>query len=149
MILMLTGLDSVEDKMKGLDSGADDYVAKPFQLKEVSARIRALLRRVNRLEKLNCGRLTVDIARHEAKIEEKKLDLFPREFALLAFLVENPGKLHSVDRILREVWSDTEDATENAVRTCIARLRKQLEDASMPGLIVTVPGSGYRLDLPE
>ncbi len=148
MVLMLTGRNALEDKLQGLDSGADDYVAKPFQLNELLARVRALLRRVGRdtQQKLTCGHLSVDLGRHEATIMETRMDLYPKEFELLAFLLQNPNKVHSVNQILHSVWSDTEEATENAVRTCVARLRRQLEKAAMGDVIVTVAGSGYRLN---
>lgn len=151
MVLMLTGRNALEDKLQGLNAGADDYVSKPFQLNELLARVRALLRRSGReqQQKLTFGSLSVDLGRYEAAIDETPLDLFPKEFELLAFLLQNPNKVHSVNQIREAVWSDTEDASENAVRTCIARLRRHLEKASMGNTIVTVAGSGYRFTNPE
>ncbi|MDX1987705.1 MAG: response regulator transcription factor [Candidatus Obscuribacter sp.] len=148
MILMLTARGDLEAKLEGLEAGADDYVPKPFSLEEISARLRALLRRVDRKPALHLGSLKLDPANHKVSSAGKAMELYPREFALLQFFLENPNKTLTVERILKNVWPDAEARSENALRTCIARLRKQLRENTGKELIYTIPGAGYEMKDP-
>ena len=143
-ILMLTARDDVDDRVRGLDSGADDYVVKPFAFAELSARIRALIRRENAADPvLRVGRLELDPARFIATRDGSRLDLTAKEFALLHFFMANAGLVMSQEHLLEHVWDEMADPLTNVVRVTVSNLRKKLGD---PPVITTVPGRGYRLD---
>lgn len=147
-ILMLTAKDSLEDKVAGLDAGADDYVAKPFSLEEVSARTRALLRRPKHTASsiLSVSDLTLDPATKIVKRGGHKLALTPREYALLEYFMRNPNTVLSQTKILEHVWDYQYNGLSNIVETYIKYLRKKLKTTpSAPNLIQTVRGLGYRL----
>jgi DNA-binding response OmpR family regulator len=147
-ILMLTARDKDVEKVEGLDAGADDYLTKPFSLVELAARIRAILRRQPETLKtsLSLGELSVDPGSCKARRGSKEIDLLPKEMALLEFLIRHPNQLFDVNDLLNHVWSSESDSTEDAVRQCVARLRRKLEVEGKKSPIVTVKGLGYRLE---
>jgi DNA-binding response OmpR family regulator len=143
-ILMLTAAVAVDDKVDGLARGADDYLAKPFALAELVARIRALARRVYPAlpPVVVRGDLEVDIARHEARRRGHPLILGPKEFGLLEALVAADGRVLSTEELLDRVWDDTSDPDTTAVKMTMSRLRRKVGD---PPVIETVGSLGYRL----
>ena len=142
-ILMLTARDGVEDRVTGLDSGADDYLVKPFAFAELSARVRALLRREERDDPvLEVGPLRLDPARFEASRAGSALELTAKEFALLHYFMSHAGHVLSQEHLLEHVWDEMADPMTNVVRVTVSNLRKKLGE---PPLIDTVPGRGYRL----
>lgn len=143
-ILILTARDDVPDRVAGLDSGADDYLVKPFALAELSARVRALIRRDTESDPvLEVGPLRLDPARFMVTRDEERLDLTAKEFALLHYFMANPGLVLSQEHLLEHVWDEMTDPMTNVVRVTVSNLRKKLGE---PGLISTVPGRGYRLE---
>jgi len=148
-IIMLTGKGSISEKEAGLDSGADDYLTKPFNMKELSARLRALIRRSagGTSNILKVGELTVDPGKYRVIKNGKEIQLLPREFALLEFFMRHPDEVFSGDALLQRVWHSESDATSEAIRTCIKRLRQKLDaDADDDNSIIqTIPRVGYRL----
>ncbi|GAA6615059.1 response regulator [Scytonema sp. NUACC26] len=147
-ILLLTGRDSGHDKAMGLDAGADDYVVKPFDSKELIARIRALLRRSSSTPSpiLEWGKLRLDPSNLEVCYEAKPIQLTPKEYALLELLMRSPKRVFSCNAILEHIWSFENTPTEEAVRTQIKGLRQKLKAVGAPtDLIETVYGIGYRL----
>lgn len=147
-ILMLTGNTSIEDRELGLDTGADDYLTKPFSLRELSARIRALLRRSSGQvsNALSHNGLKVDTLLRKCTFDEQEISLLPKEFALLEFLMRYPGEVFNNDALIERVWKSDTDATEDAIRTCVMRLRKKLAlVAPDREWIETVTRVGYRL----
>jgi two-component system OmpR family response regulator len=147
-IIMLTARDKDLEKVEGLDAGADDYLTKPFSLIELTARIRALLRRpaATFRSALTLGDLSVDPARGKATRAGNEIDLLPKEMALLEFLMRHPQQAFNVNDLLNHVWSSESDSTEDAVRQCVTRLRKKLEIKGRRSPIVTVKGLGYRVE---
>lgn len=150
-VLMLTGQDLAEQIEQGLDSGADDYLTKPFHMKELSARIRALLRRpvsvtdnVLRAAGINLNPRTFAVTKDGADIR-----LLPKEFALLEFLMRHPNQVFSAEALLDRVWHSENDAAPETVRTCIKRLRKKIDGESEESVIQTLHGVGYKLHAPE
>lgn len=142
-VLMLTARDEVEDRVLGLDSGADDYVVKPFSFAELAARVRALLRRDDVATPiLRIGDLELDPNRFEASHGERKLELTSKEFSLLHYFMAHPGVVLSQETLLEHVWDEMADPFTNVVRVTISNLRRKL---SNPDVIETVPGRGYRL----
>jgi DNA-binding response OmpR family regulator len=151
-IIMLTARTQKADKLKGLDLGADDYITKPFDLDELMARIRAVLRRRGRasVERLKLGRVIVDFRALRAHSESRDLHLTHREFELLHYLAERPDRVVHRDELLREVWGYLAEPTTRSVDLAIARLRKKIEeDPHRPRFIVTVHGDGYCLNPDE
>ncbi len=145
-ILMLTARDDIHDRVAGLDSGADDYLVKPFALAELSARVRALIRRDTESDPiLEVGGLRLDPARFIATRDGERVDLTAKEFALLHYFMANPGLVLSQEHLLEHVWDEMTDPLTNVVRVTVSNLRKKLGD---PGVISTVPGRGYRLEEP-
>jgi DNA-binding response OmpR family regulator len=146
-ILMLTARDGLADRIGGLDDGADDYVVKPFQFEELTARIRALLRRDagGSGAVLRVGELEVDAARHHATRLGRDLSLSPKELALLHYFMTRPGEVLSEGHLLEHVWDENADPATHTVRVTIMNLRRKLAgpDESQP--IETVVGRGYRL----
>ncbi len=142
-VLMLTARDSVEDRVAGLDAGADDYLVKPFAFAELEARVRALLRRESGGSPvLVAGELTLDPAAFVATRDEETLALTVKEFALLEYFMRNRGQVLSQERLLEHVWDEMADPFTNTVRVTVSNLRKKLGE---PQLIETVPGRGYVL----
>jgi DNA-binding response OmpR family regulator len=145
-ILILTAKDTTEDKIKGLDAGADDYVTKPFSFDELTARIRALLRRGNKAEPtvLKVDNLILDPATKTAKRNEKTINLTAREYALLEYLMRNQKMVLSKTQILEHVWDYNYDGLSNIVETYVKYLRKKLKTTSSDKkLIHTSRGFGY------
>jgi DNA-binding response OmpR family regulator len=147
-ILMLTARDDEADRVLGLEVGADDYLVKPFSMREALARVRALLRRVEfdtqaQLgDVITCGDLAVNITDHTASIAGIPLDLTPREFDLLALLAANPGRAFSREYLVERIWGATSDGDDRLIDSHITRLRKKL--GSVGDRITTVWGVGYR-----
>jgi DNA-binding response OmpR family regulator len=146
-ILMLTARGEVDDRVSGLDDGADDYVVKPFDFGELSARVRALLRRdAGRTGAiLNVGDLELDAARHEVRRAGELLNLSPKEFALLRFFMSHPGEVFSQEDLLEHVWDEHADPFTKTVRVTVMNLRRKLEALGDKQPIETVVGRGYRL----
>jgi two-component system OmpR family response regulator len=150
-VLLLTARDAIEDRVYGLDSGADDYLTKPFAFAELSARIRALLRRdpVNTRPRVTVGRLTIDTLEHRALVGEKELPLSPREFTLARLFATHADEMLSRVTILEEVWGSSEHIGQNVIDQYVSYLRKKLDAADAGLHIVTVRGQGYRLSTGE
>ncbi len=147
-VLMLTARDGLDDRVGGLDDGADDYLVKPFSFAELTARVRALMRRdsVNPGSTLRQGALELDAARFEARRHGERLDLTPKEFALLRYLLLHPGQVLTPERLLEHVWDEQADPFSNTVRVTISNLRRKLVAAGPGQPIETVTGVGYRLE---
>lgn len=153
-VLMLTARREESDKVLGLDSGADDYLAKPFGVRELMARVRALLRRGPRQSattaeaterSLTYQHLHVDPARRRVTVSGEDVELTPQEFQLLHLLLSHPGIVYSREALLRKVWKDDTFVTERSVDTLVKRLRKKIEhDPGDPSIILTVWGTGYK-----
>lgn len=143
-ILMLTAAGSIQDRVTGLDLGADDYLPKPFALKELVARIRALGRRTAALVPpvLSAGDLTLDPARHMAERAGRDLGLTKKEFGVLEVLLSAEGRVVSAEELLEKVWDENTDPFTNVVRVTIMTLRRKLGD---PPLIETIAGVGYKI----
>lgn len=148
-ILMLTALQEVDDRVEGLNLGADDYLRKPFDMKELLARVHALLRRVPpRERRLRIGPAEVDFSATRVMRDGEQVELSARLFRLLEYLVEHAGETVSRDQLLKEVWGHKSAPTTRTVDVHIARLRRIVEeDPTQPRRLVTVHGIGYRLDL--
>jgi len=146
-ILMLTAKDGTADRVVGLDSGADDYLVKPFAYEELMARIRALLRRQapRALKVLRYADLSMDLGTREVRRGEHSVALTPKEFDLLQHLLRNPRQVLTRDRILDAVWGYDFGATSNSVDVYVGYLRQKLEADGSPRLIQTVRGVGYAL----
>jgi DNA-binding response OmpR family regulator len=146
-ILMLTARDGLEDRVAGLDEGADDYLVKPFAFPELLARVRSLLRRDSRSVSsvVSVGELELDDARHEARRGERRLDLTAKEFALLRYFMLHAGEVISQESLLEHVWDEHADPFTNTVRVTVGTLRRKVTIDDEPPLIETVIGSGYRL----
>ncbi len=143
-ILMLTARDDIEDRVAGLDSGADDYLVKPFALAELSARVRALLRRdTDSSPVLEVGTVSLDPSRFVVTRDRSPIALTAKEFSLLHYFMANPGKVLSQEHLLEHVWDEMTDPLTNVVRVTLSNLRKKLGE---PPLISTIPGRGYRLE---
>jgi two-component system OmpR family response regulator len=146
-VIFLSGLDSVEERVKGLRLGADDYVPKEFDFDELVARIGAVIRRRRSLAPIEYADLKLDLAKRTAWRGGQQIVLSPREFDLLRTLVSRAGQVVSRTDLLREVWSLDIDPQTNVVDVHVARLRRKLDGHGVP-LIQTVRGEGYRLAVP-
>jgi two-component system response regulator RegX3 len=146
-IIVLTARDTETDRVVGLELGADDYLGKPFGFRELLARIRAVLRRrapadpVPRSDLLECGPIAVDVRTHEVRVDDELVDLTPKEFDLLSFLLVDAGAVHTRQEILEEVWDRNWFGPTKTLDVHIASLRRKLGD---PSLIETVRGVGFR-----
>ena len=152
-VLMLTALDAVSDKVMGLDAGADDYLAKPFDYHELLARIHALLRRATlRADDvtLRVGDLTVDPLTREVMRGGKPLTLTAKEYALLDYLIRNAGRPVTREQIWEQVWKQPADPNSNIVDVYVSYLRQKLDDPAFgPPLVRTVRGTGYMISADE
>lgn len=155
-ILMLTSKSAELDRVLGLETGADDYLTKPFSVLELVARVRAIFRRVENLQtsstptqdhaqKVSVGNLSIDPARREVTLEKRQIDLTAREFDLLDYFVRNPGRVFRRADLLDKVWGYGHEGYEHTVNSHINRLRAKIEsNPSRPEMIVTVWGVGYK-----
>ena len=148
-ILMLTARDTVDDRVSGLDAGADDYLTKPFAFRELVARIRALARREPALvpETVRVADLEVDIASREVRRRGRPIVLTAKEFALLEFFVRHAGQVVDRAAITAQVWDENHDPFTNVLEVLIRRLRRKIDDAYEPKLIHTLRGAGYRFGM--
>jgi DNA-binding response OmpR family regulator len=150
-ILMLTARDGLDDRVTGLDSGADDYLVKPFEIRELRARLRALLRREkgDRSGQLQIADLRIDPAAHYAWRAERTLDLTAKEYALLEYMVRNSNRLVTREMLVGHLWDSDQSLASNVVDVYIRRLRRKVDDPYPIKLIETVRGAGYRLRDPR
>ncbi|MFN0168523.1 MAG: response regulator transcription factor [Bryobacteraceae bacterium] len=148
-VLVLSGRAAVDDRVKGLELGADDYLTKPFAFVELLARVRALLRRGQPLpEKLVVGDLVLDLVRRRVARAGEPIDLAPKEFGILEYLMRNKGKPLSRTMIVEHVWDTDYDGLTNIVDVYIRHLRSKIDDKWRAKLIHTVRGIGYQMDAP-
>ncbi len=150
-ILMLTARDALDDRVLGLDSGADDYLVKPFEIKELRARLRALLRRDsgNKSGDLIIEDLRLDPSTHYAWRADTPLDLTAKEYSLLEYMLRNPNRLITREMVIAHLWDYDQSISSNVVDVYIRRLRRKVDDPFDVKLIETVRGAGYRLHDPE
>ncbi len=150
-ILMLTGKNTLSDKQKAFDTGADDYLTKPDQIRELTMRIKAVLRRPKVMEEpsIEFEGLVLETENTRVSFADKEIKLMPREFSLLSLLIRHPGHLFEGDAILSRLWMDNEEASNEALRASVKRLRKALTGSGVT--VKTVYGQGYRLqkDVPS
>lgn len=149
-VLFLTARDSVDDRVKGLELGADDYLVKPFAFAELLARIRTLLRRrsmASPAEQIQVADLTLDLLKHRVSRAGKKILLTQKEFSLLELLARRPGEVLPRSLIASQVWDMNFDSDTNVIDVAIRRLRAKIDDNFQPKLIHTVRGMGYKMDL--
>jgi DNA-binding response OmpR family regulator len=148
-ILMLTGKGSIDEKTTGLDSGADDYLTKPFQVRELASRLRALLRRssltTSESSVLELGALKLDIDNYRVTFDAQEIKLIPKEFRLLEVLMRKPGRVFSADELIRKIWLANEEGSSDSVRTHIKNLRQKLTKSNCTCVVETVHGVGYRI----
>jgi len=146
-VLILTARDGLDDRVAGLDAGADDYVTKPFELPELAARVRALARRrVGQAQTvLDCGPLSFDTVGRQIRVDGKRLALSVRELSVLEMLMARPGRVVTKQQIVNSLSASDADFSENAVEVYVYRLRKRLDGAGVS--IQTVRGFGYLLDI--
>jgi two-component system copper resistance phosphate regulon response regulator CusR len=146
-ILMLTARDDIDDRVRGLDSGADDYLVKPFAFKELLARLRALLRRQGGLRptQLQIANLRLDTAAHTAERAGRRISLTAREYALLEYFILHAGRLLGREEIAEHVWDENYDPASNVIDVYIRRLRRKVDEGFTPPLIHTRRGEGYML----
>lgn len=146
-VLMLTALGTTEDRVTGLDLGADDYLPKPFHFEELAARLRSILRRssVEKSTKLSCADLMLDTVSHNAFRWGKEIELTAREYSLLEYLMRNKGRIVSRSMITQHVWQYNFDPETNIIDVYIKRLRAKIERPGSPKLLNSIRGVGYRL----
>jgi DNA-binding response OmpR family regulator len=145
-VLMLTSKSALPDKITGLDAGADDYMSKPFHIEELSARVRALLRRPQAIlsDQLHYLDLTIIPSQREVRVQDQPVHLLPKEYALLEFFVRHPNQIFSPEQLLNGVWESSAEVSIGTVYTNMKTLRKKL-GASARSIIVTASGGGYML----
>jgi DNA-binding response OmpR family regulator len=146
-VILLTARNELDDRIEGLNLGADDYLAKPFYVEELVARIHAVARRVSgeRINLLRAGELSLDRIERRARMGERALDLTNREFSLLEYLMRSPGRVFTRTQILEHVWGYDFDPNTNLVDVCVQRLRRKMEPHEGPSPIEAIRGVGYRL----
>jgi DNA-binding response OmpR family regulator len=148
-VIMLTGKSEIEQKEQGLDSGADDYVTKPFHLKELAARVRSMLRRptLTNTGALTWGKLVLEPTKFEVIRDGQQLRLLPRDFALLEFLMRHPTQIFSTQALLDNVWNYDSDATPEGLRVAVRRIRKVIDETDdlEQSLIENIARVGYRM----
>jgi len=151
-VLFLTARDGVDDRVKGLELGADDYLVKPFAFSELLARVRTLLRRgssASAQTTMQMADLEVDLLKRRATRNGKRIDLTAKEFALLELLLRRRGEVLPKSLIASQVWDMNFDSDTNVIEVAIRRLRAKIDDDFAPKLIHTVRGMGYLMDVPE
>ncbi|HEY9784633.1 MAG TPA: response regulator transcription factor [Candidatus Obscuribacterales bacterium] len=148
--LILTGKEEVDAKVEGLMGGADDYVTKPFDLRELCARVQALLRRAagHATNVLTIGPIALDPVSYRVECSGRPVRLAPREFALLEFLMRHPDQVFSQEDLLNRVWHSDADVSPETVRTCMKRLRQKLGMDKQNSMLQTLPRIGYKLEPP-
>jgi DNA-binding response OmpR family regulator len=146
-VLVLTARDSVDDKVKLFDSGADDYLTKPFAFAELLVRVKALLRRgpVNRSSTLRIGDLELDRLTQQVKHHGKRIELTAKEYSLLEYLMQNPDRVLSRNMIIEHVWDQSFDGITNIVDVYVRHLRSKIDESGDPKMIRTVRGTGYMI----
>jgi DNA-binding response OmpR family regulator len=149
-ILMLTALDAVEDRITGLDAGADDYLPKPFDFGELLARLRALTRRRSDGDapEIRVGNLTIDTRRRSVRRGEREIALTPREFAFLLYLARHAGRVVTRAELLSSVWDDSQTQS-NVIDVYASRLRRKIDEGETDALVTTLRGTGYMLEAAE
>jgi DNA-binding response OmpR family regulator len=149
-ILLLTARDSVDDRVEGLNCGADDYLVKPFAMRELLARLRALLRRQQPYQpgRMEMGSLVVDPSTHTALRAGQPIELTPKEFALLEFLLRHPNQVVTRQLIEQHIWNYDFECESNVIDVYVRRLRRKIDDPFPVKLLTTVRGIGYRLTPP-
>lgn len=147
-VLMLTGKDAVDERVEGLESGADDYLPKPFSIHELQARVRALLRRPAAIipDTIIAGAIALDVKNRTVTKNGSKIELLPMEMALLDFLMRRKGQTFTPTDLLNQVWNSESESTEGAVRKTITRLRKKIDSDGEESLIKSVRGVGYSIE---
>ncbi|CAN5210885.1 response regulator transcription factor [soil metagenome] len=147
-VLMLTGHRDIADKELGLDSGADDYLTKPFDIKELAARLRALMRRPSQSlsNLLRAGTLTLNPKEHKVWKNDVEIRVPPREFQTLEFLMSNPSQVFSIEELLKRIWTAEDMVGPDVVRTSVKRLRQLIDEPDQESIISTIYGVGYKLD---
>jgi two-component system copper resistance phosphate regulon response regulator CusR len=146
-VLVLTARDSVDDRVQGLDAGADDYLVKPFSFNELLARLRALVRRrsLERQAVLNVEGLEIDLLSRQAFRDGRPLELSNRQFELITYLMQNAHSVVTREMIARDVWKEPTATWTNVIEVHIAQLRRKIERANLPAILHTVRGQGYQL----
>ncbi len=146
-VLMLTQKSNVVDKATGLECGADDYLTKPFDLREFRARVKALLRRSSGYFEEQCevGQIALNRAEKTLIISGRRIKLLPREYELIEFLMRHPHTFFTAENLLDHVWKSEADVGHQALRTCLSRLRSKVDEPGMPSLIETAKGWGYKI----
>jgi len=149
-VLMITGKEAIKDKEIGLDAGADDYLTKPFHLRELSARVRALLRRPRQAlaTVLTGGDISLDASARQVKKGSEIVELMPKEYALLEFFLRHPNQVFSPESIIDHLWNSEKGVGVETVRTNVMRLRKKIDGDSEDSMIKNLRGQGYKLELP-
>jgi two-component system OmpR family response regulator len=147
-VLVISGLASVDEKVKGLKAGGDDYLTKPFAMVELAARVDALLRRLDdvRVTKLHVGDLEMDLIEKTVHRGDTRIDLLPREFRLLEYFLRHPGRVVTRAMLLEEVWQYHFSLETNVVDVHISNLRKKIDTKGVPSLIVNIRGAGFMLN---
>jgi DNA-binding response OmpR family regulator len=148
---MLTALDAVEQRIAGLDAGADDYLTKPFDFGELQARIRAIVRRAGDTLPTNIviGDLAIDTARRMVKRGDREIDLTAKEYAFLLHMARNVGLVVTRAELMTHVWDDTRTSYTNVIDVYASRLRRKLDDGERVALFTTLRGVGFRLEQPD
>ncbi|MGD0354616.1 MAG: response regulator transcription factor [Dehalococcoidia bacterium] len=146
-VLMLTAKDSIEDRVKGLDSGADDYLTKPFAFSELLARVRALMRRdmIFKTPKMQVGDLVMDTLTREVRKGQRKIELTAKEYSILEYFMRHPNMVVTRTMLEEGAWNYDFDSLSNIVDVYIRRLRSKIDDEGKDSLIQTLRGAGYRL----
>jgi two-component system OmpR family response regulator len=147
-VLMLTGKSAAKEKEHGLDCGADDYLTKPFEMTEVAARVRALLRRPAGYvpNVLQAGDIELDVASFRVTKGDVEIKLQPKEFALLEFLMRNRNQYFTAEALLDRVWKTESESTPESLRTCMKRLREKIDTEGQPSIITNIRNVGYRIE---
>jgi DNA-binding response OmpR family regulator len=150
-ILLLTARDSVDDRVRGLDCGADDYLVKPFAIRELLARLRALLRRNHPYTngRLEIGDLVIDPVAHNVERDKRSIDLTPKEFALLEYFMYHPNQVVTREMIEQHIWNYDFECSSNVIDVYVRRLRRKIDDPFEVKLLATIRGIGYRLAPPQ
>lgn len=146
-VIMLTARGTTEDRVQGLDLGADDYLAKPFHFEELAARLRSILRRssTEKSTKLQCADLTLDLVTHYAYRAEKEIELTTKEYALLEYMMRNKDRILSRSMIMQHVWKHDFDPESNIIDVYVKRVRQKIERPGQSQLIHSIRGVGYRM----